>query len=67
MSNTRSTFVVRDMSCGHCVATIRKAFAENMPGATVDIDLSESRVSVTGDPALAAAVIRDAGYTPEPA
>ena len=58
-------FIVNDMSCGHCVATIRKAFAQTMPGADVKIDLPRHLVSVKGDAARAAEVIREAGYTPE--
>ncbi|KFI27700.1 copper chaperone [Haematobacter massiliensis] len=60
-------FIVNDMSCGHCVATIQKAFAQAMPEARVDIDLSRHLVSVNGDAARAADVIREAGYTPETA
>ncbi|OWJ78876.1 heavy-metal-associated domain-containing protein [Haematobacter genomosp. 1] len=58
-------FIVNDMSCGHCVATIQKAFAQAMPEAEVEIDLPRHLVSVNGDAARAAEVIRDAGYTPE--
>lgn len=60
-------FIVNDMSCGHCVATIQKAFAQAMPEARVEIDLSRHLVSVNGDAARAADIIREAGYTPETA
>lgn len=59
-------FSVKDMTCGHCKAAIEKAVAEAGGDATVDLDART--VKVTGlDGASAQAVIRDAGYTPEPA
>jgi copper chaperone len=66
MTETRNTmFRVPDMSCGHCAATIREALEKRMPDAHVDIDVTTSRVTVTGDEKIAAAAIREAGYTPE--
>ncbi|MBP1853224.1 heavy-metal-associated domain-containing protein [Rhizobium halophytocola] len=59
-------FLVEDMSCGHCEATIRKALTAALPDAEVSIDLAQHRVTVTGDAAVAKAAIADAGYTPEP-
>lgn len=59
-------FIVNDMSCGHCVAALHKAFQQAMPEAKVEIDLARHTVSVDGNGAAAAAVIREAGYTPEP-
>ncbi|MFC3570035.1 cation transporter [Paracoccus sp. TOH] len=59
-------FRVEDMSCGHCTAAIEKAVAE--AGGRAATDLAARSVTVEGlDPARAAAVIRAAGYTPEPA
>lgn len=59
-------FTVTDMSCGHCTATIEKAVAE--AGGHATTDLASHSVTVTGlDAATAESVIRDAGYTPEPA
>ncbi|WP_199257542.1 heavy-metal-associated domain-containing protein [Paracoccus binzhouensis] len=59
-------FRVEDMSCGHCTAAIEKAVAE--AGGRAAADLAARSVTVEGlDPARAAAVIREAGYTPEPA
>ncbi|WP_027485957.1 heavy-metal-associated domain-containing protein [Allorhizobium undicola] len=57
-------FVVDDMTCGHCEATVRKALAEGLPGAAVSIDINARTVTVEGDAMAAEAVIRDAGYTP---
>lgn len=63
------TFEVKDMSCGHCVASITKAVQAADPQAQVAVDLARHRVQV--QPALsdAAAVqqaIAAAGFTPEP-
>lgn len=59
-------FRVEDMSCGHCTAAIEKAVAE--AGGRAATDLTGRSVTVEGlDAARAAEVIREAGYTPEPA
>ncbi|MCJ1899448.1 MULTISPECIES: heavy-metal-associated domain-containing protein [Paracoccus] len=59
-------FRVEDMSCGHCTAAIEKAVAE--AGGRAATDLAGRSVAVEGlDAARAAEVIREAGYTPEPA
>lgn len=59
-------FIVTDMSCGHCTATIEKAIAE--AGGRASTDLGDHSVTVEGlNAAQAAEVIREAGYTPEPA
>jgi len=62
------TFEVKDMTCGHCVATITKAVKAADPQARVDIDLGEHRVRI--EPAVAdqqtlATAIGEAGYSPE--
>ena len=57
---------VPDMSCGHCKAAIEKAVHD--AGGTATVDLDRHEVIVEGlDPALAEAVIRQAGYDPRPA
>ncbi|UXU74849.1 MULTISPECIES: heavy-metal-associated domain-containing protein [unclassified Paracoccus (in: a-proteobacteria)] len=59
-------FRVSDMSCGHCTAAIEKAVAE--AGGQAKADLQDHSVTVEGlTPERAADVIREAGYTPEPA
>lgn len=59
-------FIVNDMSCGHCTSAIEKAVAD--AGGTATTDLSNHSVRVEGlSQADAERVIRDAGYTPEPA
>lgn len=62
-------FQVNDMTCGHCVGTIDKALKAADPAARVQIDLARHRVEIAPGQASAAeleAVIRDAGYSPEP-
>ncbi|WP_293859901.1 heavy-metal-associated domain-containing protein [uncultured Alsobacter sp.] len=63
-SRAETVFDVPDMSCQHCVATISKALAAEMPGVPVAIDLAKHEVRVSGDAARAEHVIRDAGYEP---
>lgn len=59
-------FQVNDMTCGHCTAAIEKAVAQ--AGGRAVADLPTHSVTVEGlEPQRAAQVIRDAGYTPEPA
>ena len=61
----RVTIVVPDMTCGHCVGTVRAAIAQLLPNADVAIDLDTHRVTVAGDAEVAATAIRSAGYTPK--
>lgn len=60
-----ATFKVAEMTCGHCVGTIRKAFDKMMPGVGVAINLDKREVTVAGDAAIAAETIRAAGYEPK--
>jgi len=62
---TKTVFTVNDMTCSHCVGTVRKALEEALPGAEVQIDLEQHRVAFTGDATKGAEAIREAGYTPE--
>lgn len=61
----KTSFTVNDMTCGHCVGTVRKALEEALPGAEIDINLDTHKVSFTGDRAKGEDAIREAGYTPE--
>jgi len=63
----KTTFAVNDMTCNHCVGTVRQALEEALPGSTISVDLATHRVEFTGDRAKGEAAIRDAGYTPEAA
>ena len=62
-----TSFEVKDMTCGHCAATITKAVKAVDQGAQVQIDLTTHRVTIDPTEAGAAALgdaIRQAGYTP---
>lgn len=59
--------LVKDMTCSHCVGTVRQALADVFPGAEISVDLATHKVSFTGDRAVGEEAIREAGYTPEPA
>ena len=63
----KTTFSVNDMTCSHCVGTVRKALEEALPGAEISVDLDTHKVSFTGDRQKGEAAIREAGYTPEAA
>jgi len=63
----KTIFAVNDMTCNHCVGTVRKALEEALPGATISVSLDTRRVEFTGDKATGEAAIREAGYTPEAA
>lgn len=63
--NDTTTLSVNDMTCGHCVGTVRKALEEALPGAEISVDLDTHKVSFTGDRAKGEDAIRQAGYTPE--
>jgi copper chaperone len=62
-----TTFTVNDMTCNHCVGTVRKALTDALPGAEINVDLATHKVSFTGDRAKGEEAIKEAGYTPEPA
>lgn len=62
----RAIFTVPDMSCAHCVGTIKGALESALPGAVFAIDLDAKRVTVPANAAaVAEAAMRDAGYEPE--
>ena len=61
----KTILTVNDMTCGHCVGTVRKALEDALPGAEISVNLDAHRVEFTGDRARGEAAIREAGYTPE--
>lgn len=63
----KTIFIVNDMTCSHCVGTVRKALETALPGAEISVDLDTHKVSFTGDRAIGEEAIKEAGYTPEPA
>jgi len=57
------------MTCGHCVAAVKKAL-EKVPGVrAAQVELATGRARVEGDPSLEAllAAVRDEGYQATPA
>jgi copper chaperone len=61
------TYEVKDMTCGHCVATITRAVQAVDRDARVEIDLGKHLVTVSPKSATAQdlqGAIEDAGYTP---
>ena len=59
-------FSVPDMTCGHCVSTIRKALKTADPSAEIEVSLSDRTVSVGSrlTQAEVARRIAEAGYSP---
>lgn len=55
-------FSAPEMSCGHCVAAISRAFAERLPGAAVEIDLAGRTVRVAAPEEVALSILAEAGY-----
>lgn len=61
----KTTLIVNDMTCNHCVGTVTKALQEALPGAEISVDLALHQVSFSGDRTKGEEAIREAGYTPE--
>lgn len=57
---------VKDMTCGHCEATLRKAIAAVDERAAVNADLTACRLNIesAADANRLIAAVRTAGYTP---
>ena len=57
---------VPDMTCGHCIATIRKAVSGIDQGATCDVDLDAKRVTVGSvmPPSDFVEALEEVGYSP---
>ena len=62
----RETYLVRGMSCGHCVAAVSSELRELEGVRDVHVDLPSGAVTVTSDAPLdaeaVAAAIDEAGY-----
>ncbi len=58
------TLKVTGMTCGGCVASVKRALAELAAGTPVEIDLAKGEVTLadTIDRKRAIAAIEDAGY-----
>jgi copper chaperone len=61
----KHTIIVNDMTCSHCVGTVRAALEAALPESEVEIDLDSHKVSFTGEKSTGEEAIREAGYTPE--
>lgn len=65
-STHTSTYTVRGMTCGHCVASVTEEIRE-IPGVdAVDVTLESGAVTITSEHPLDAAAVRaaveEAGY-----
>ncbi len=60
-------FHVPDMSCGHCKATIEKAFATTDPLAELSFDMEGRHVEIESelDAESLAKLLKEAGYPAE--
>lgn len=60
------SFLVEDMTCGHCAGRIKSAIESALPGAQVVADPATKVVSVSGasDAAAVHGLVSAAGYTP---
>ena len=58
------TFIVPDMTCGHCVATVTKAIKAVDASATINVDLPSKTLSVvtTAPAAAVSKALEEAGY-----
>lgn len=63
----KHVFTVNNMTCNGCVSTIQQGLEADARIKSIDIKLSQKRVTVEGDLSAeqAAEVIRNAGYQPE--
>jgi copper chaperone len=73
MSSTieRATLTAPDISCGHCVATVKEAIGGLAGVARVEADTTTKRVDVAFDPervslARIEAALDEAGYPAQP-
>jgi copper chaperone len=70
MSNTSVSvesrdYLVRGMTCAHCVMSVREEVSGVQGVRSVDIDLATGRMAVSGehlDDSLIHAAVHDAGY-----
>ena len=65
-TTTTTTFTVKGMTCGHCVAAVTEEVAKVDGVTSVDVDLATGAVRVESstpvDPAAVAAAVDEAGY-----
>ncbi|MFI5615576.1 heavy-metal-associated domain-containing protein [Amycolatopsis sp. NPDC051903] len=65
---TESVYLVKGMTCSHCVASVTEEAGEISGVRGVDVDLATGRVTVTSEEPVAADqvadVVHEAGYEP---
>ena len=61
------TFLIPDMTCGHCASTIARALASVDKNARIEVSIPQKLVTVasTAPEVELAEAIREAGYSPE--
>lgn len=63
-----TTFLIPDMTCGHCVSTLTSALKALDPDIALQFDLPAHQLAADSrraDAAALQAAIEDAGYTPQ--
>ena len=60
---------VKEMTCGHCIASVTRAVKSVDPSAAVEVDLGSGRVRVAGRSSGGELIkaLEDAGYPASPA
>lgn len=63
-SSSQKTYVVKGMTCNHCVANVNKHLSEDNQVSKVDVDLPSGRVNIQGEISdnQVKAIIEDIGY-----
>lgn len=67
--NTKQSYTVEGMTCGHCVASVREEVSEVAGVSEVDVDLESGRLVVRGTGVTGEAVkaaVAEAGYRVTP-
>jgi copper ion binding protein len=63
---TETSYTVKGMTCGHCVASVTEEVGEIVGVHNVDIDLATGRLTVASDAPIPAekiaAAVTEAGY-----
>ena len=59
-----AAYIVKGMTCQHCVSSVREEVSEIAGVTGVDVDLDSGRLTVTGDASADAvrAAVDEAGY-----
>lgn len=60
MSEKTTTYVVKGMTCDHCVAAVRQEIGALEGVTDVSVSLADGRVTVTSDAPLADSAVADA-------